>query len=224
VRHQTWFAVTLLMMLITASCGYTTAANAELEGCVAWAPMTGEFGARCGTPGRREIDLSYSDFIARVDNNEVRDVTLIDSTAVGTLTAGKQFRTVVPDDPELIARLIDHRVEVRATPADRGSALGSILIESLVVLMLVAAMIRAQTLQQRSSERAHGFGRSRARLATEAAPRTTFQQVAGVDEAKQDLCQSALTCRNTDLVRPREKTPLVSGAASSRKEASRFLD
>ena len=188
MRHQTCFPVTLLMMLITAFCGYTKAANAELDGCVAWAQMIGEYsGGGCGTPTKSEIDLSYSDFIALVDNNEVRDVMLTDWTAAGTLKAGKQFRTVLPDDPELIARLVDHGVDVRTTPDDLASVLGIILIESLVVFVLVVVMIPVQCQQQRSSERAHSFGRSRARVATKTTPRTTFREVAGVDEAKQDL-------------------------------------
>ena len=187
MRRQIGLAVTLLIALIIAHCGYAAAANADPDGCVAWSPATEGYGGACVARAKTEIDVNYSDFLRRVNQNEVREVTLTGSMAVGTLNTGKQFRTVLPEDPDLVTRLIDHRVEVRVVRAESISTLADLLITSLVVLMLVALMARIQGEQQSSSQSAHGFVKLRAKSGTEIARHTTFQEVAGVDEAKQDL-------------------------------------
>ncbi|RTM14247.1 MAG: ATP-dependent zinc metalloprotease FtsH [Bradyrhizobiaceae bacterium] len=130
--------------------------------------------------------MTYSEFIAHVDKNEVREVTIAGQTIDGRLIDKKWFRTIAPNDPGMVARLITHGVQVSA--ASEGSpAWAGIFFNWLAVLMLVGIVYYLADQKQGGAGKAMGFGKSRAKMLTEAHGRVTFEDVAGVDEAKQDL-------------------------------------
>ena len=124
-----------------------------------------------------------------MDKNDIRQARFTGSTAVGELKDGRRFHTLVPDDPSLMARLVEHNVDVTITPAlDISVLLAGLLASLLLGLMVVGAAIHyIGPRGEAPGERTAPFGRSRARLLSQSAHRTTFEDVAGVEEALQDL-------------------------------------
>ena len=132
--------------------------------------------------------LSYSEFLAKVDAGTVRAVTIQDKDIIGRLDSGRTFRTYAPDDPALIAKLEKAKVAVTAKPKDDGMhPLVSVLLSWLPFLLIIGIWIFFMRQMQSGSGRAMGFGKSRARLLTEKVGRVTFEDVAGVEEAKQEV-------------------------------------
>jgi ATP-dependent Zn protease len=124
-----------------------------------------------------------------VDKNDVRAVILTGPTAIGELTDGKRFQTVLLNDPTLTERLIGHKVELKIMPAhDTSPVLAMLLISLLLGLSFMGIAFRHDPAPgRRSGERALPFGGSRARLLAQTARRTTFDDIAGIDEAAQEL-------------------------------------
>jgi cell division protease FtsH len=186
-----------MLAAVCSGCGPASSQYRDLQGMAATPP----YDSTWGSPGVGVFDLTYSDFLNRVEKNEVRQVALTGAAAFGELTSGKRFRAVVPDDPSLIGKLLDHHVEVRITPKDDVSVLlARLLIGSLLGFVVVGfAMYYAGPSQ--GGERTVPFGRSRARSLPKAARRTTFGDVAGIDEAVQDLREIVEFLRNPDKFR-----------------------
>ena len=133
-------------------------------------------------------ELTYSDFIAQVESGQVKGVTIQGSTLRGQLQNGRAFRVNKPDDPQLVDRLIKNKVDVRSVPAEKGMhPLLSMLVSWLPIILIVAVWIFFMRQMQSGTGRAMGFGKSRARLLTERQGRVTFEDVAGVEEAKQEV-------------------------------------
>jgi cell division protease FtsH len=132
--------------------------------------------------------MAYSDFLAHVNQNEVRRVTIQGHNIMGELSDGHSFTTYAPPDPGLVGRLNDHNVHFNATPEDDNvpSLLG-ILVNWFPFLVLIGVWVFFMRQMQSGGGRAMGFGKSRARLLTEKTGRVTFDDVAGIDEAKQEL-------------------------------------
>jgi cell division protease FtsH len=133
-------------------------------------------------------NIKYSDFIQQVDNGAIKQVTIQGSQIRGDLSSGQPFTTYKPDDPSLVQRLNDHHVVYGAEPADDGAySLVNILISWFPGLLIIAVWIFFIRQMQSGGGKAMGFGKSRAKLLTERTGRVTFEDVAGVDEAKDDL-------------------------------------
>ena len=136
--------------------------------------------------------LAYSDFYNRVVSGDVKSVTIAGDQITGVLKDGTtQFTTtqpVAPPDPSLIKELHDHQVGVNVTSDDHnGLSLIGVLINWFPFLLVIAAWIFIIRQMQSGGGKAMGFGKSRAKLLTERQGRVTFEDVAGVDEAKDDL-------------------------------------
>src|SRR5450631_1612726 len=132
--------------------------------------------------------MAYSDFLTEVNTGRVRDVVIQGRTVSGQLTDGRTFQTYTPEDPALVGRLTDKGVRVIAKPEDDGAnPLLHIFVSWLPVLVLVGVYIFFLRQMQSGTGRAMGFGKSRARLLTEKHGRVTFEDVAGIDEAKAEL-------------------------------------
>ena len=139
-------------------------------------------------PRQNGAQLAYSDFLADVDAGRVKDVTIQGQQITGHLDNGRQFQTFAPEDPNLVDRLVERGVAVNAAPADEGgTSLFSIFISWFPFLILIAVYIFFMRQMQGGGGRAMGFGKSRARLLTERHGRVTFDDVAGIDEAKEEL-------------------------------------
>ena len=141
-------------------------------------------------PGRRgrANDVSYSQFLTEVENRSVRNVTISGNQLSGTYNDGRVFQTIAPNDPQLVDRLHTKGVGISVKPSedDVPSLLG-VLVSWFPMLLLIAVWVFFMRQMQSGGGRAMGFGKSKAKLLTERQGRVTFDDVAGVDEAKEDL-------------------------------------
>ena len=136
----------------------------------------------------QQDSLAFSDFTAAVERGQVKDVTIKGDNITGHYRDGQRFGTYAPNDPTLISKLTQKGVRITAQPADDGSpTLWGILISWFPMLLLIGVWIFFMRQMQSGGGKAMGFGKSKARLLTEKSGRVTFEDVAGVDEAKQEL-------------------------------------
>ncbi|MGB7432019.1 MAG: ATP-dependent zinc metalloprotease FtsH [Ahrensia sp.] len=144
---------------------------------------------RAPTETQPSRDVSYTQFIEDVSSGRVRSVTIQGERIIGTYgDTGVSFQTFSPGDPSLVTRLEDRGVEIRARPATEGSSsFGSVLLSWLPMIIILGVWIFFMRQMQGGGNKAMGFGKSKAKLLTEAHGRVTFGDVAGVDEAKRDL-------------------------------------
>ncbi len=142
-----------------------------------------------GSPGRgQQPEIPYSEFLGEVAQGQVADVTIQGPNISGHLSDGRAFTTYAPDDPALVQRLEDKQVKIIAAPAeDSMHPLISVLISWFPMLLLIGVWIFFMRQMQSGGGKAMGFGKSRARMLTEKVGRVTFEDVAGIDEAKQEL-------------------------------------
>jgi len=142
-----------------------------------------------GSPSKSpRSSLAFSDFLTEVDSGQVSDVTIQGSTIQGHYVDGRMFGTYAPEDPTLVTRLNDRGVRISAAPIEESvPTLFSILLSWFPMLLLIGVWIFFMRQMQSGGGKAMGFGRSRARLLTEKAGRVTFDDVAGIDEAKEEL-------------------------------------
>ncbi|KEG23977.1 ATP-dependent zinc metalloprotease FtsH [Bartonella bacilliformis Ver075] len=133
-------------------------------------------------------EVSYSEFLQKIDNNELKTVTIQGQKLTGQTADRRMISTYAPRDPGLVQRLNTNKVNIRAVPESSGNSIFLNLLFSLLpVLIIVGAWIFFMRQMQGGSRGALGFGKSKAKLLTEAQGRVTFKDVAGVEEAKQDL-------------------------------------
>ncbi len=135
-----------------------------------------------------QANLAFSDFLAEVESGRVRDVTIQGNTIGGHFSDGRSFSTYAPEDPNLVSKLTEHGVRITAAPVDDSmpSLLG-VLVSWFPMLLLIGVWIFFMRQMQSGGGKAMGFGKSRARLLTEKHGRVTFGDVAGIDEAKEEL-------------------------------------
>src|SRR5262245_41708694 len=142
-------------------------------------------------PGQRmqAQEISFSQLLTEVDAGRVKEVVIQGPEIHGTFTDGnRQFQTYAPNDPTLIERLYKKNVSIIARPQQNDVPwFVSLLISWLPFIALIGVWIFLSRQMQGAGGKALGFGKSRAKLLTEAHGRVTFEDVAGVDEAKQDL-------------------------------------
>jgi cell division protease FtsH len=141
-------------------------------------------------PGQRPAtnDISFSQLLNEVEQGRVRDVVIQGHEISGQFSDGRQFQTYAPDDPGLVERLYGKNVSITARPpSDNVPWFVSLLVSWLPFVALIGVWIFLSRQMQGAGGKAMGFGKSRAKLLTEANGRVTFEDVAGVDEAKQDL-------------------------------------
>jgi len=133
-------------------------------------------------------DKSFSQFLTDVDAGSVTSVVITDNIVSGTLRDGTKFETVVPAGANIVDRLEQRNVQITARAAE-GSPFWSILLSSWLPFIVIIGVWFFFIRQMQGGGRggAMGFGKSRAKLLTETQGKVTFEDVAGVDEAKQDL-------------------------------------
>ncbi len=141
---------------------------------------------------RKGADIAYSEFLEAVEKGTVSEVLMAGNRITGTYrdsgTGGATFSTFAPEDASLVGKLRDKGVKFRARPADdEMQSITGILLSWFPMLLLIGVWVFFMRQMQSGSGRAMGFGKSRAKLLTERQGRVTFDDVAGVDEAKADL-------------------------------------
>jgi cell division protease FtsH len=139
------------------------------------------------SPRSGYAQLSYSQFLAKVNEGAVSDVTIRGPEITGH-ASGQQFTTYAPEDPKLVETLTARGVEIKAGPQEDGtSPLMQILISWAPLIIIVGIWIFFMRQMQGQGGKAMGFGKSRAKLLTERTGRVTFDDVAGIEEAKGEL-------------------------------------
>ncbi|MBW2630986.1 MAG: ATP-dependent zinc metalloprotease FtsH [Deltaproteobacteria bacterium] len=138
-------------------------------------------------PQEKREQIVYSDFIAYLDKGQVMDVTIQGENIEGRLVNGTTFKLYAPQDPNLVSLLKEKGVKIAAKPTEGSSWYMTILISWLPILLLVAVWIFFMKQMQMGGGKAMSFGKSRAKLMTDKSQKTTFADVAGIDEAKEEL-------------------------------------
>jgi len=141
-----------------------------------------------GSSRSNATQVAYSDFLTEVNGGRVRDVTIQGRTVSGQLTDGRTFQTYTPEDPTLVSTLTGKGVRVVAKPEESDvNPLIHYLLSWFPMLLLIGVWVFFMRQMQSGGGRAMGFGKSRAKLLTEKQGRVTFDDVAGIDEAKAEL-------------------------------------
>ena len=142
------------------------------------------------SPAQRSnaTEISYSQLLNDVNNGQVRAVTIAGNEVTGQYNDGRVFQSYIPADANFVDHLTSKGVSVTAQPpADRAPSLLGILVSWFPMLLLIGVWIFFMRQMQGAGGKAMGFGKSKAKLLTEAHGRVTFEDVAGVEEAKVDL-------------------------------------
>jgi cell division protease FtsH len=141
------------------------------------------------TSQRAEKVYPYSDFLTEVEGGRVADVTMQGDSIIGHFTDGRSFSTnTPPNDTLTLAKLRTANVTIKVAPKNEDSqTFWAYILNWMPMLLIFGAWIFIMRQMQSSGGKAMGFGKSRARMLTEKTGRVTFEDVAGIDEAKQEL-------------------------------------
>src|SRR3546814_934282 len=141
-----------------------------------------------GGPAASGEGMAYSEFLNRVDEGSVKQVVIQKDVISGALTNGTEFRTYAPQDPQLVDRLKQNGIAFSAEPEQQTSVWLILLYQSLPFLLILGiAFFVMRQMQKNAGSGAMGFGKSKARMLTEKHGRVTFDDVAGIDEAREEL-------------------------------------
>lgn len=135
----------------------------------------------------QEKEMIFSDFMAKVTKGEVAEVIVQGSDIKGKLTNGEIFRTYAADDKDMISELRQKGVRIIAKPVDGSPWYVSMLLSWLPMLLFIGVWIFFMRQMQGGGMKALSFGKSRARLLSDKQNKVTFADVAGADEAKEEL-------------------------------------
>ena len=138
---------------------------------------------------RDERPMDYSQFLSSVNDGQVKDVTIRGQQITGHLATQQEFSTYAPApvDTKMVENLQAKNVVIKAAPAEESNTFLYLLAQWGPILFLVAVWIFFMRQMQSNGGKAMGFGKSRARLLTERQGRVTFDDVAGIEEAKSEL-------------------------------------
>ena len=145
------------------------------------------FDSRGSTQGSGNT-IAYSTFLDKVEEGTVKEVNVSRDMITGTLSNDEKFRTYATQDPQLIATLRKNGVTINARPEEGPSIWMVLLYQSLPFLLFLGiAFFVLRQMQRNSGSGAMGFGKSRAKLLTQKEGKVTFDDVAGIDEAREEL-------------------------------------
>ena len=139
-------------------------------------------------PKDQDVVLDYNRFLAHVESGKVSSVTIVDERDVtGTLDDGTAFRTIIPVDPALYTRLVESGATVKFERPPEPLWWVSLLSNMIPVLVMVAVFFYMLQQSQGGGKQVMQFGRSRARMQSDIHEKVTFADVAGCEEAKEEL-------------------------------------
>jgi cell division protease FtsH len=138
-------------------------------------------------PRQTVAEKNYSDFISSVENNKVLEVEARGRNIVWRDSEGKRYKTYAPEDPEMIKLLREKRVVINAKREEEAPFWQSILISWFPMILLIGVWIFFMRQVQMGGGKALSFGKSKAKILTKDHHRVTFENVAGIEEAKAEL-------------------------------------
>ena len=133
-------------------------------------------------------DIAFSEFLQELDKGNIVEVNIKGDSINGDLINGKKFKTVAPYDPNLVEKLSKQNVRINVEPNKKNkSSFFNIILSWFPMLLLIGVWIFFMRQMQSGSGKALGFGKSKAKMLSEKIGKITFKDVAGIDEAKQEL-------------------------------------
>ena len=141
---------------------------------------------------QKDMDISYTEFMQRVESGEITEIGLDGNTISGKLNSGKPFKAYapfIPSDSRFVGSMMDKKVTVKVAPPDESPWYLIFLTSWAPVILLVLVWVFFMRQMQGGGGKAMSFGRSRARLQSQDSAKVTFEDVAGVDEAKEELTE-----------------------------------
>ena len=140
-------------------------------------------------PQLQHVDISYSDFVNSVESGAISKVNIEGDQITGTLRGGNDFKTVTPDDSELIPMLRKNGVDISVKQKEDTPWYVTILVSWFPMLLLIGVWIFFMRQMQGGGRGAMSFGKTRARLMEKGETNVTFKDVAGIEEAKEELSE-----------------------------------
>jgi cell division protease FtsH len=140
-------------------------------------------------PQRPTREISFSEFLDQVAEGQVQEVTIQGDDIRGAYRSGTSFRTFAPKDPELIPTLRKQGVRIQAEPPEKTSWYVNVFISWFPMLLLLGVWIFFMRQMQSGGSKALSFGKSRAKLMSDKGRKVTFKDVAGVEEAKDEVVE-----------------------------------
>jgi cell division protease FtsH len=138
-------------------------------------------------PKKQYENVMFSDFVEAVSSGRVASVVMQGKNITGVFKDGGEFKSYAPDDPELVKTLRDSGVRIQAKPDEDSGIWQSILVSWFPMLLLIAVWIFFMRQMQAGGGKALAFGKSKARIVNSKENKVTFQDVAGIEEAKVEL-------------------------------------
>ena len=132
------------------------------------------------------VQIPFSDVMDKISNNEVNDVTLKGAEMFGNLKTGKSFKTNLPDYPDLVKDLRSKGVKINAEPVKESAWYSFLVVWAPLILMALWFLFIMRNMQM-GGNKALSFGKSKAKLLNETSKKVTFNEVAGMDEAKVEV-------------------------------------
>jgi cell division protease FtsH len=132
------------------------------------------------------LQVSFSDVMDKISNGEVNDVTIKGAEMTGTFKTGKSFKTNLPDYPDLVKDLRTKGVKINAEPVKESAWYNFLVVWAPLILMALWFLFIMRNMQM-GGNKAMSFGKSKAKLLNESSKKVTFNEVAGMDEAKVEV-------------------------------------
>ena len=138
-------------------------------------------------PQKGEEELIFSDFMTKLEAGQVEDVTIKGSIINGQLKAGKKFRTFSAEYLDLVNSLRAHNVKITVKPEEQNPWYWNLFFSWGPIIFLVVIWVFFMRQMQTGGNKALSFGKAKAKLISEKSVKITFADVAGIDEAKEEL-------------------------------------
>ncbi|TAN42550.1 MAG: ATP-dependent metallopeptidase FtsH/Yme1/Tma family protein [Nitrospirae bacterium] len=138
-------------------------------------------------PPKTDKEMIFSDFISKVESGEVEEVVIKENLVSGKLKDGSRFKTYVAEYPELVKELKNNKVKITAKPPDQNPWYINFFFSWGPIIFLVLVWVFFMKQMQMGGNKAMSFGKARAKLVSDKAVKTTFADVAGIEEAKVEV-------------------------------------